>query len=105
MSSSRLGLRATELLSVRTALPRAAWSVQLKGQAKGFSTTSQCRAGVTRAALEHSSGRLAAQPAPKMQLTKRMQQNMGEMTAEALSIILPGACIPDLGGQSRIHCS
>ncbi|KAL2257116.1 hypothetical protein VTK26DRAFT_639 [Humicola hyalothermophila] len=101
MSSSRLTLGATGLFSARTSgwtrtslRPALRSPVQSNGPAKTSPfNNSRFVSRQARQMLENAHGRLTAQPAPKLQLTKRMQENLGEMTAEAMSIILPGTFV------------
>jgi hypothetical protein len=105
------------LLSARAAgLTRIAgrpanWQSSVLGsslrKAHPFSTSQrQQKSPITRNALEQANGRLAASPAPKMEMNRRMQQNISEITAEAVSLVLPGACIRPAaprgpGGRNR----
>lgn len=96
-SSSRLGLGARQLLTVGTTGPRRTTPLFSNGaclvQSKSPFTTSQSRprVGPSRQALEQSSTRTSSQSSPSMEMAHRMR--MGEIGADALSMVVPGTFI------------
>ncbi|KAK3905001.1 hypothetical protein C8A05DRAFT_31210 [Staphylotrichum tortipilum] len=108
-SSARLGLRARELLSARSAAPRGipqltagkACLVQAgSSPAPSPWTISQSRpaSAASRAVLDDLR-RDMTQSSPKTEMARRVQQNLNEVTAEAVSMVIPGTFIlPPLSG-------
>ncbi|KAK4102724.1 hypothetical protein N658DRAFT_522746 [Parathielavia hyrcaniae] len=97
-SSSRLGLRARELLSTRVTDPARIFPLFVTRtcavQPHGLPTSqSRPRSGMSRAAAQFSSPRVATQTSPKAEMAQRVDGNLGEWTAEALSIILPATFV------------
>ncbi|GAB1312148.1 hypothetical protein MFIFM68171_02358 [Madurella fahalii] len=87
MASTRLGLRARGVLSTRVTGPT-------RIAVAPFSTSQiRSRGNGLRAQLEASSPRLSSSPSPKVQMAQRTQTNRSEISAEAISVLLPGTFV------------
>ncbi|KAL2134209.1 hypothetical protein VTI74DRAFT_774 [Chaetomium olivicolor] len=90
-SSARLGLRTRGLLSARVPAPGriSPLSVSLRVATQ----QRRNRSGPSRAALEHASPRVTTQMSPKTEMANRMMNNLNEISAEALSVVVPGTFV------------
>ncbi|KAK4125071.1 hypothetical protein N657DRAFT_643875 [Parathielavia appendiculata] len=95
-SSSRLGLRARELLFARLTGPARIWPLSVTRmclvQAHGLHT-SQSKSAMTRVAAEHATPRMTNQASPKTEMAQKMDGNLSEWTAEALSMVIPATFV------------
>lgn len=100
-SASRLSLRAGVPLPVgamgRVNAAAIATGSSMRATSlpttRPFSTSRpRLKTGLTRAALANAIGRAPPSASPRMEMARRIQESTFELTADALSIVLPGAC-------------
>jgi hypothetical protein len=100
MSSSRLGLRARELLSAR-AMGRGGIAplsasrlclLQANGSPASQSRPKSGTAALT--ALERGGSESKRQSSPKVEMARKMKHNLHEVAESALSMVVPGASPP-----------